>query len=488
MGKDYEVFEVTKDNEKDYLQEIVNLENLVLEKMEKEGKIGQLFTTGEEGISEYINSKSNHVFIATKNNDNKTISAAYITQGQIPFTYNDITKYFKSNDNYQEYVKSKYSEQEYKKMIREVYIRKICAFKYARDIILNKNKLLDLTQLSEDEKNEYFLKTVEDEYNNPYNKFHEKSEIRDDLNKYMSVYMKNVYDDMKRYEQLYWIDFIKLQQELGKNKQCKELQEKSGEDKEVEVNKFDSTMKAYDKILSFQKYKIYDISHCKDMRKYYEANTNNTIELDTYITHPDNREKGIARILTFEGIKKSLERVLSKKENEKIFLVSTLHQENFSSKYVSEFFGLEDYIFVNRRNGRDRQVHIFGMDREQVPEYLEEMEKKIAVLYDYNPNNIEISYEEKNDILDEQIKYETKELQNLEKIIKAKSFDSEQRFTGKKLQNFESLISVKKNKIKTFRQKQDELLKEESNKRKSNIGGFKSDNFDFSSDNDEPEL
>ena len=259
MGKDYEVFEVTKDNEKDYLQEIVNLENLVLEKMEKEGKIGQLFTTGEEGISEYIKSKSNHVFIATKNNDNKTISAAYITQGQIPFTYNDITKYFKSNDNYQEYVKSKYSEQEYKKMIREVYIRKICAFKYARDIILNKNKLLDLTQLSEDEKNEYFLKTVEDEYNNPYNKFHEKSEIRDDLNKYMSVYMKNVYDDMKRYEQLYWIDFIKLQQELGKNKQCKELQEKSGEDKEVEVNKFDSTMKAYDKILSFQKYKIYDM-------------------------------------------------------------------------------------------------------------------------------------------------------------------------------------------------------------------------------------
>ena len=105
-----------------------------------------------------------------------------------------------------------------------------------------------------------------------------------------------------------------------------------------------------------------------------------------------------------------------------------------------------------------------------------------------NPNNIEISYEEKNDILDEQIKYEAKELQNLEKIIKAKSFDSEQRFTGKKLQNFESLISVKKNKIKTFRQKQDELLKEESNKRKSNIGGFKSDNFDFSSDNDEPEL
>ena len=94
MGKDYEVFEVTKDNEKDYLQEIVNLENLVLENMEQEGKIGQLFTTGEEGISEYIKSKSNHVFIATKNNDNKTISAAYITQGQIPFTYNDITKYF----------------------------------------------------------------------------------------------------------------------------------------------------------------------------------------------------------------------------------------------------------------------------------------------------------------------------------------------------------------------------------------------------------
>ena len=116
MSKDYEVFEVTKENEQDYLQGIVNLEELVLEKMEKEGKRGQLVTTGAEGISEYINSKSNHVFIATKSNENKNvISAAYITQGQIPFTYNDITKYFKSNEDYQKYVKSQYSEKEYKK-------------------------------------------------------------------------------------------------------------------------------------------------------------------------------------------------------------------------------------------------------------------------------------------------------------------------------------------------------------------------------------
>lgn len=485
MSKDYKVFEVTKENEGDYLQEIAKLEELVLERMEKEGKIGQLFITGEQGISEYINSKSNHVFIATKNDEsNKTISAAYITQGQIPFTYNDITKYFKSDENYQEFVKTQYSEQEYKKAIREVYIEKICAFKYARDIILGQNKSTDIKQLSEDDKNECFIKMVEAEYNDEQNKFHEKSEIRDNLNKYMSVYIKNVNDDLKRYEQFYWVDFIKLQQVLKIQSQYKENPDPKELTEKTEFNKFDSTMEAYDKVLNFQKYKIYDRTHCKNMYKYYGANTNNTIELDTYITHPDNREKGIARILTFEGIKKSLERVLAKSENKKIFLVSTLHQENFSSKYVSEFFGLEDYIFVNRRNGRDRQVHIFGMDREQVPKYLEQMEKKIAVLYDYNPNNVEISNKEKNDILAEQIDYETRELQKLEKIGKVKIIDDNKKFTNSEKRNYTGIINVKKNKIKRYKEMQEKLEKTKTGKGESN----NSNGFDFSSDSDEPEL
>lgn len=412
MYRNYDVIEVTKENEYKYLDSIVQLEETVLNQMNKDGKIGQLFTTGREDLSEYINSKSNHVLIAVRNND-KIISAAYITEGQTPFTYNDITKYFKCDENYQEYIKSKYDRCEYPKTIRDIYIKKLCAYRYARDVILK--EIYDINKLEEQEKNEIFLKMIEDEYNDPQNNFHEKSEIRDNFNKNMSSYMKFVKNDIERYQEFYWIDFDYLKHEL-ENEQENENKKKVKKVKTPDSIAVDSDIETYDKILQYQKYKIYDKTQCSDMSKYYNANTDNTIEIDTYITHPNDREKGIARILVLEGLKKSLNEQLKNKNNKEVFLVSTLHQENLSSKYVSEFFGLKDYIFVNRRNGRDRQVHIYGMNRKEIPEYISKMEKKVAVLYGYNPNNIQISNNEKNEIIKEQIKYEVAELQRLEKI------------------------------------------------------------------------
>ena len=72
--------------------------------------------------------------------------------------------------------------------------------------------------------------------------------------------------------------------------------------------------------------------------------------------------------------------------NEEVFLTSTLHKENLSSKNVSEFFELNDYIFVNRRNGRDRQVHIVRIAREDIINYVNRIQNKLEKLYDYNKN------------------------------------------------------------------------------------------------------
>lgn len=193
--------------------------------------------------------------------------------------------------------------------------------------------------------------------------------------------------------------------------------------------------------MSYQKYNIKDMSHCKNKSKYFNANTSNTIELDTYITHPNNRENGIARIVVLNGLKKSLNQVLKNEKNSEIFIASTLHQDNLSSKYVSEFFGLTDYIFVNRRTGRDRQVHLFGMKREDVPEYLKKMEKKIAVLYGYNPSKIDINDNEKLKIISEQLNYEINELQRLNEI---KNLEKHQKFSG--------YIKVKKSKIEQLKE------------------------------------
>mgnify|MGYP003314086350 CR=1 FL=1 len=89
MYQGYDIIEVTNDNEAKYLNGIGELENEVLKQMNNEGKTGQLFITGIEDISKYINSCSNNVYIATKNHD--VVSAVYVTRGQNYFTYNDIT-------------------------------------------------------------------------------------------------------------------------------------------------------------------------------------------------------------------------------------------------------------------------------------------------------------------------------------------------------------------------------------------------------------
>ena len=119
------IVELTKDNEEKYLDQIVELEQISLEAMKKEGREGQLFDTGREGISEYVHSNENSVIVATDEND-KVEAATYVTQGQSPFTYNDITKYFKYGEKYKQYVKSQYlSDRDYKKDLRNIYIIKI---------------------------------------------------------------------------------------------------------------------------------------------------------------------------------------------------------------------------------------------------------------------------------------------------------------------------------------------------------------------------
>ena len=102
------------------------------------------------------------------------------------------------------------------------------------------------------------------------------------------------------------------------------------------------------------------------------------------------------------------------------FLCSTLHRDNLSSKYVSEFFGLTDSLYVNRRQGRDREVHICRIQREQAMEYLTSISDKLALLYGYNPNRKHISEQVRRKVLREQLKYERKEY---DRLVKARTID-----------------------------------------------------------------
>ena len=388
------IVEITKSNEKQYLDQIADLEQIVLESMKNEGRDGQLFATGKEDISEYIHSNENTVMVATDEEGNVQ-AVTYITQGQKPFTYNDITKYFKFGEDYKSYVKSQYdNEQDYRRDLLDIYKIKIQSFEYAKRRILQEHpEVRSIKEFLEQE-------VVE-------NGFHEKSELREEINRYMSEYILQNFGKsiQKKYEQFYWITAGDISQEFGR--------EIKGTNNQIEdYERFMQLQLEYEEILNKSKLKIYEKPEFESS-EYYTANTNNAVELDTYITVPNNRDRGLAKIIVFEGIRKHLKIHFSNPENQEIFLCSTLHRDNLSSKYVSEFFGLTDSLYVNRRQGRDREVHICRILREDAMDYLVSMTDKLAVLYGYNPNQKYITTSTRKKVLEEQLNYEENEHKRL---------------------------------------------------------------------------
>ena len=399
--KNVRCIELTKDNYKTYLDKVQNLEEKVSNIMIQEGRVGQFFTTGKEGIEEYILSTQNSVMVAI-DEDDKIISATYITQGQAPFTYNDITKYFKYGKKYQEYVKMSYeSEKKYKKDLLTIYEIKLKAYEYAKKKVMEK-----CTHFKGD-----IMDYLQSELKEEDNKFHEKSELREGLNIYMFEYIKNLSKEdrsvLDLYDKFYWITASDIAEEFKKDYNLK-----SDNILEYEALVQSQRSQEYTEILSKGPLKVLEKPKF-DVSCYAGANTQNSVEIDTYITDPSARQSGVARIIVYEGIKKHIKNHFKNEENKEIYLCSTLHRDNNSSKYVSEFFGLFDNLYVQRRNGRNREVHICRISRDEYTKYLQNIEDKLIVLYGYNPNNKQVSDNKALDIIKEQLKYEEAEVSRL---------------------------------------------------------------------------
>lgn len=355
----FEIIELTKDNLEIYIDQVVALEEKVLASMEKRGQIGQLFITGKADISEYACSDNNTVLVAISKDEEagtngNVIATTYITKGQKNFTYNDITKYFKYGDEYNQYVKNKYkTEAEYRKDLISIYQKKLEAFKYAKEKIL--------AEYPQYEGN--IIKFLNHEIDEENNHFHEKSILRENINEYMSEYIQE--QDKKypgleeRYEMFYWMTSKEI---------AKEFKREGVEPQDADARLFEQILQnereeaEYSQIIQKGPLVIHEKPQF-DIEKYYVARPANTIELDTYITDPQTRQEGLARMLCVEGIKKRMEEHFNNEKNQEIFLCSTLHRNNLSSKYVSEFFGLTDSLYVKRRDGRNREVHICKIDR-----------------------------------------------------------------------------------------------------------------------------
>lgn len=434
-------FEVTTEEENLYLEQIAKLEIEVLNDLEKKGKIGLLFITGKDDISNYIHSKENSVWVAT--NENRNLEAAvYITRGQKPFTYNDITKYFKVGKEYREYVKNLYtSETEYKKDMLEAYSLKMLAYNYARTKI--QKEFPEYHSIAE------FLEHEIQSDNN----FDEKSILREKVNEYMAEYILQEIErtgtnkPLQQYERFYWMTAQDIGQEYHRD-----IHPKLKNKKVEEYEKYLQLETEYTEILQKGHLQIHEKPIFKT-KKYFTANTSNAIEIDTYITKPGQRNAGLARILVYEGIKKKMQECFQDVTQREIFLCSTLHRDNLSSKYVSEFFGLKDSLYVKRRQGRDREVHITRIGREEEKEYLQHLQRKMAVLYGYNPENIKIPDKIKKEIIQEQLEYEKNEYRRLNK----KRHEKGKRYHGnvESLQSKARKIILLKEKLKAIEQEKE---------------------------------
>lgn len=343
----------------------------------------------------------NTVMIAI-NEANQVTAAVYITQGQKPFTYNDITKYFKVGDTYQEYVKSQYDPMTFKKTALDAYAKKMEAYRYAKEKLLQ-----EFPQYS----------TIEEFLQNEIssaNQFDEKSILREKLNSYMSEFILNEQKEtgnknlVAEYERFYWMTAEQVGNLYGKNLNVLALKNQAI----GEYEKLVEAQQEHQEILKKGSLQIHE-KPAFSQEKYFTANTSNSIEIDTYITDPNQRHVGLARALVFEGVKKHIHEFFSNSSEKEIFLCSTLHRENLSSKYVSEFFGLKDNLFVKRRSGRDREVHITRVEQENAEQYVKEMEEKLAVLYGYHAEKCKVSDERKKEIIQEQLEYEKGEYRRL---------------------------------------------------------------------------
>ena len=384
FSKKYYLFEInekhTPDIQRKYAKEIEGLENCVSDKLKEQGKGHIFFTTGYDDIYSYIKDKDVTI-MECQDDYYKIISSAYITQGQGLYTYNDLTKYFKFNKEYVDYAKSKYDPKELCSIEYETFIKKIKGYKYAKALIEKELNITDLVSYFQNEKKK--------------GTFDEHDKVREKVNRYIYDYFRDNNKDRIGFTELdrfYLIKFSDLQ-----NCEDNEIRTKCAN--ETEENK--KLYEEYGQLID-----LFDLNDSilpdehnftylkrENFKTYFDANPFNTIELDTYMVHPDNRKKGIAKIVTFEGLKIQIKKLMTKRPSLKeIFISATIHQENEPSKRVTTSFGKFDTLYIKRRTGINREVYFCRIDTKNLQDYIRKNEEKIEKLKDivYRDSNVVI--------------------------------------------------------------------------------------------------
>lgn len=342
------IVEVTESNWEHYRMQMLNLETKVKNDMIRQG-IGDLFfTTGEE-IKDYAVDPRHHVYVMVDEND-KVVAQTYLigAGSHIQGDYADLPKYFTMGEDFLQYVRvKKYNNDDasFKLMAHNVYKVKLYAFKYA------------LEQIYGSQNFSKFLDDLEAERSSATH-FDERTPLRRQINKYMSEKMNQL-----KMEELY-----RQFQTVDSNF--------ANYDGDPEV------ANAYDSFLEASRVTVYG-KQMENPAEYFEAGVYNTIEVDTYITDPESRRKGSAKILSTIALNKTITEFFEKNNSDVLYLSITLHKDNYLSENVASFFGFKDYIDLERRSNIERKAYMKRVDRATYKEYLSYLNKKLKYFYDY---------------------------------------------------------------------------------------------------------
>lgn len=348
-GGRMKILEINKNNWEEYKFQMLNLENKVKKDMVYSG-IGDLFfTTGEE-IKDYVDDPRHHVYVMI-DGKNRVLAQTYIigAGSHIQGDYADLPKYFTMNNDFINYLKTNKfdNEEEYKDICNKMYYIKLCAFKYALKKIYG---IVDIDKFINDLNQERQSSTH----------FDERTPLRRNINKYMTEFMRT-HGLEEIYREFYNIDGI--------------------------YNEEQELSNAYSKFIEASKVKIFN-TKIQNPEEYYSSNVYNTIEVDTYITDPESRKKGLAKILSTLALSKTISEYFENTDNDILYLSITLHRDNYLSENIAHFLGFEDYIDLERRSNIERKAYLKRINRCEYMEYISNLHKKLFYFYNYGEENI----------------------------------------------------------------------------------------------------
>lgn len=351
--------ELTTQNFDEYAKQIVDLCDQAVAINEQNNKNGQFYTSTLPELQGYVTSGKDLVVMAIDDN-NKVAGAAYINSKVKQNTYSDFTKYFHYSSAYKNAVALSFPDKEkYETFIAKAYLEKILIFtEIAKEI--ESNSTLNPHSLS-------FIDLLHNQINN--NEFQENNPIR----RYITDRLYEEYEKTKEVDTYTKTAFYSLS-DIDKEKFQTLIQG------DLDKEKLKESICAYEVFLFAQK-PVFITEPTIDMSQYFNANMNNSMEINTYIVAPEYQSKGLAKTLLYETLRKCMNKYFSNPENNELYLNTTIHNENTHSQRTANLIGLKDYIYIERTKGINRRVYFKRITKEEYPQYLQNIALDLFIQY-----------------------------------------------------------------------------------------------------------